>query len=85
MRRRSRGLLQFSTRFSLYTLPGPGRCREGATHPVAGRSSVCGSWEPSAERMRTVESRLSEFTVAQRGAARAEYSIVCTFTYYTCT
>jgi hypothetical protein len=34
--------------------------------------------------MRTVESRLSEFTVAQRGAATAEYSIVCTFTYVRC-
>ena len=78
MRRRSRGLLQFSTRFSLYTLPAPGRCRGG---DAPGRGTVV---YVGAEHA-TVESRLSEFTVAQRGAARAEYSIVCTFTYYICT
>ena len=71
MRRRSRGLLQFSTRFSLYTLPAPGRCRGGDAPGRRGTVVYVGA-EPC-------DRRVSTFGVygsaERRGQSRVQYSL----------
>ena len=70
MRRRSRGLLQFSTRFSLYTLPAPGRCRGG---DAPGRGTVV---YVGAEHATVECSTFGVYGSAERrGHSRVQYSL----------